>query len=127
MAKKKDWEVTHYGPTRWEGPSEKKHYSRHASLDEANTHARKLAHKTVPKGMHVEHSDESDADDPMHSYHHIDPVKKKMGDSLFVQKVGSQEKWEKEADAGLHPEETEAFVKAFKPLIDKHFAFKKTN
>lgn len=119
---KKDYEVIHYGPTRWEGPAEKKHYSRHATLDEANTHARKIAHKSLPKekGWVVDHlNNAAEPDDPMHSYHHINEDKGKMGDSVYAQKRGSQEKFEKDVSKGkarLDPV-------IMKPLLD--FAFKK--
>ena len=126
---KKDWEVVHYGPTRWEGPAEKKHYSRHASIEAANTHARKLAHGSLPKepGWNVEHNNSADdPDDPMHYYVHVNNKAQRLGDSVAVQRVGSQEKFEKDVDEGraqLDPE-------IMRPLVEvakKHFAFKKDN
>lgn len=116
----RDYEVVHYGPAKWDGPAEKKHYSRHATLEAANTHARKLAHAALPKGMSVDHWNNADnPEDPNHSYHHVDEKNKKLGDSLYVQKVGSQEKFEKDVAAGRK----ELDPKIMQPLAD--FAFRK--
>lgn len=110
---KKDWEVVHYGPTDWKGggPSEKKHYSRHASIEEANAHARKLAHASAPKGARVEHENNADdPDDPTHFYYHRGDDRMN-GDMLAVQKVGSQEKWEKDVDSGKASPDPEVMKK----------------
>ena len=116
----RDWEVKHYGPARWDGPAEKKHYSRHATLEAANTHARKLAHASLPKGYSIDHwNNADDPDDPSHSYYHVDKKNKELGDSLYVQKVGSQEKFEKDVKEGR----AELDPGVMKPLLD--FAFKK--
>lgn len=121
MTKRKDWEVVHYGPVRWDAPSEKKHYSRHASLEEANTHARKIIHKNVPKGFMVDHwNSADDPDEPSHAYFHVNEGEKRLGDSIIAQRRGSTEKFVKDFEAG----KKELDPAVVKPLLD--FAFKKS-